>query len=133
MNWKTSAVCITIVLSVGGFVWLYAHTTRYIIVSQRSYSAISNLKQPTMGYAVKSPETLREVLLRHGLSDGECKAEQQGVNFEREFVFVVENGTLLEMYRGNSGFDIAAVKSSTNFSVAVIHGPKSRPLKTVGR
>jgi hypothetical protein len=110
--------------------WFYVRATRYEIVSQKSYSGTLTGKTATRGYAVRSLDELMAALKEHGVAQSDFHGS---VSFNKGFVFIVENGSLLEIYRGDSGFDIAAVRPSTNLSVAVVHGPKSRPLKAVAR
>ena len=113
--------------------WLYVRATRCVIVSQKTYGSWPAEEMVTRGYAVRSSNDLKIALSKYGVAEFSFDSERGAVNFNNEFVFIVENGSLLEVYRGNSGFDIAAVKPSTNLSAAIVRGPKSRPLKAVAR
>jgi hypothetical protein len=111
--------------------WLYVRATRYVIISQVTYKSTSPGEKASRGHAVRSASDLKAILQEHGIAESDFNAEQGVVNFDREFVFVVENGSLLEINHGFSGFAIAAIKPITNLSIAIVRGAKTRSFKAV--
>ena len=124
---------IIVLIALAAICWSYVRATSYVIVSQKSFVSTPNGKSATRGFAVRSPDELIKALKEHGVAESDFYGEQGSVDFNKGFVFIVENGALLEINHGFSGFDIAAVTSSTNLSVAVVRGPNSRPIKAVAR
>ena len=97
------------------------------------YETKTSSEMVARGYAIRSRYDLNIALSKYGIRESTFESAQGAVDFDKEFVFIVVNGNLIEIYSGNSGFDIAAITPSTSFSIAVVHGPKSRPLKAVSR
>jgi hypothetical protein len=112
---------------------VYVRASRYVILSQKSYVTAQLAKTMMRGFAVRSPGELRETLKEYGVAQADFDSEQSSVNFNEGFVFIVENGSLLEISHGFSGFDLAVLSPSTNLSIAIVRGPTSRPLKAVAR
>ncbi len=134
MSSKIKISGIALVLAMSAIIcWFYIRVNSYVIVSQRTYGSAFAEEDATRGYAVRSSNDLKNALSKYGITESSFDSGEGAVNFDKEFVFIVEKGSLLEIYSGNSGFDIAAVKPSTNLSTAIVRGPKSRPIKTVGR
>jgi len=112
--------------------WLYVRSASYVIVVQKSYT-VSSASEVTKGFAVHSLHELGSALSQYGLEVSQLERDFGRVDFRRTFVFISENGRLLAINHGFSGFDVAALQSSTNLNVAVVRGPRSRPLKAVTR
>ena len=127
---KSLLVCLGAVVVSAALYCLYISSSRYTIIMQKSYTA-SFTSGVTRGFAVRSFDELGVVLDEYDLEAAEFEADFGRVEFGNTFVFFSENGRLLEISRGHSGFDVAVIDSCTNLSVAVVRGPKSRPLKAV--
>src|SRR5215468_11045602 len=83
-------------------VWLYVRANHYEIVFQRSYGSAVLKATTTRGHRVRSASELGATLREYGMSETNLFKEGPSANWDNEFVFIVENGVLLEMYSGNS-------------------------------
>lgn len=129
---KSLLVCFCALVIGTVLCWLYVHSASYVIVVQKSYT-VSSTSEVTKGLAVHSFHELGSALSKYGLEVSELEGDFGRVDFGKTFVFISENGRLLEISHGFSGFDVAALQPSTNLNVAVVRGPRSRPLKAVTR
>ncbi len=114
-----------------GFVWLvWSIWNPYVLVSTETFPFVPLGQRVIRGYAIHSESELRGALVKYGISETGFGKSHGSVRFDSQFVFAIENGTLVEIYPGNSGFDIAAVSPSTNLIFVVVRGP-AHPLKVV--
>lgn len=120
-------------LGIGACVYLSFQSSGYEIVLQQAFAPIQEQDSGTKGTAVRSANELKDLLPRIGKAMAAIEAESGRTDFQTHFLLFVERGRLVEVYPGNSGFDIAAVEATASNSLALVKGPRNRPIKTVLR